>query len=266
MPAFLQPPVSCDPHALLGPLLPLTGQGRGLEISAVGRFTAAGDDHTIARVRLRGPDAGHDAIRVGLFAGIHGDEPAGCSALVELVRLYVAAPHLIAGYDLFVYPVVNPTGYRAGTRANHAGLDLNREFWRASQEREVQLLEAELRLQRFDGLITLHADDTCEGVYGYAHGRTLNEALLEPALRAAERFLPRDTRPSIDGFAAKQAMIHDCFHGVLSAPCEQTPRPFDVIFETPAHAPFDLQVAAGVAAVRAMLASYPGFIAYAQNL
>lgn len=266
MPAFFQSPVSCDPHALLGPLRALTGQGRGLEISCLGRFATAAGEHAIERVRLRGPAAGHDPIRVGLFAGLHGDEPAGCAALVELVRLFAAHPHLATGYDLFVYPVVNPTGCRAGTRANHAGLDLNREFWRGSAQPEVQLLEAELRLQRFHGLITLHADDTCEGVYGYAHGRTLNEALLEPALRAAQRFLPCDPRPSIDGFAARQAMIHDCFHGVLSAPCEQTPRPFDVIFETPAHAPLDLQIEAGVAAVRAMLASYPGFIAYAQDL
>jgi len=263
---LFQPPVSCDPHALLGPLRALTGPGRRLEFAVAGEFSTAAGRYEIPRLRYRGPQAGHDPIRLGLFAGVHGDEPAGCAALVELAALLAADPARAAGYDLFLYPLVNPTGYERGTRENHAGRDLNREFWRGSAEAEVAVLEAELRAHRFDGLITLHADDTSEGVYGYAHGRTLDEALLEPALRAAERHLPRDRRPTIDGFAAREGLIRDCFQGVLAAPGEQQPRPFDVIFETPASAPFGLQVAAGVAALEAILAAYPGFIAYGQDL
>jgi hypothetical protein len=53
---------------------------------------------------------------------------------------------------------------------------------------------------------------------------------------------------------------------VLSAPPEQRPQPFDVIFETPAHAPFAAQVTATVAALDAIIATYPGFISYAQDL
>ena len=68
-------------------------------------------------------------------------------------------------YDLWIYPIVNPTGCEQGRRENWAGKDLNREFWRDSQESEVRIVEDELRLGRFDGLITLHADDTCEGHY-----------------------------------------------------------------------------------------------------
>jgi len=37
----------------------------------------------------------------------------------------------------------------------------------------------------------LHAD-TSDGLYGYAHGRVLNENLLMPALQASERVLPRN--------------------------------------------------------------------------
>jgi hypothetical protein len=167
---------------------------------------------------------------------------------------------------LWVYPLVNPTGFEAGTRENRAGRDLNREFWRGSREPEVRLLEAELRDRRFDGMVTLHADDTCDGLYGYARGRTLDETLLKPALQAAERVLPRDRRAVIDGFAARDGVIADCFGGVLSAPPEQKPRPFDLIFETPARAPFSNQVAAAVAALDSVLAQYRAFIAHAQFL
>lgn len=235
-------------------------------LEVAGRFQRNGATCEIPRVRLVGPPAGHDAIPIAICAGIHGDEPAGCAGLVNLAAALAQEPARAAGYDLFMYPVVNPTGYIRGTRVNDAGRDLNREFWRQSPEAEVQIMEAELRANRFAGIITLHADDTCEGIYGYAHGRTLNEALLTPALAAAGRFLPVDTRAIIDGFPARAGLIGDCFDGVLSAAPDQQPRPFDLIFETPAHARLELQVAATVAALESILATYPGFIAYAQDI
>jgi hypothetical protein len=185
---------------------------------------------------------------------------------VEFLRELVAAPERARGYDLVVYPICNPTGCADGTRANRAGRDLNREFWRGSAEPEVVLLERELRTQRFAGVIALHADDTCDGVYGYAHGRVFNEALLGPALRAAERVLPRDSRAVIDGFAARAGLICDCFQGVLAAPPDQRPQPFDLIFETPGRAGFGLQVAAGALALGAMLDAHRAFAAYGQDL
>ena len=238
----------------------------GCSIKAVARFSSAGREFTIPCLRIAGPYAGHDPIRLGLFAGIHGDEPAGCTALVELAAGLSQDLSRAAGYELYIYPLINPTGYERGTRVNHNDVDLNRVFWCGSPEAEVQAIENELQLHEFHGIITLHADDTCEGVYGYAHGRTLDEALLGPALSAAKKFLPGDERGVIDGFPARAGLICDCFPGVLSAPPDQAPKPFDVIFETPACAPFDAQVSATVAALDSILVTYPGFIAYAQGL
>ena len=242
------------------------GQRAGVELNVVGQFCHDGREHQIPRIWISGSYAGHDPIRLGIFAGIHGDEPAGCAALVDLAMALAADPTRAAGYELSLYPVVNPIGYERGTRTNHTGVDLNREFWRDSIETEVNVMERELRTQQFHGIITLHADDTSEGVYGYAHGRTLNEALLKPALVAASRWLPLDQRAVIDGFPASESLICDCYRGVLSAPPEQSPQPFDLIFETPGNAPFDLQVAATVAALESIISTYPGFIAYAQDL
>jgi hypothetical protein len=237
-----------------------------LKLRVVGTFTHEDGRHEIWCVRMSGAPAGHDPIKLGLFAGIHGDEPTGCAALVELVAALAANPQRICGYDLFIYPIVNPVGCERGTRVNHQGKDLNREFWRNSAEVEVRAMEAELRARQFHGIITLHTDDTSEGLYGYAHGRTLNESLLTPALEAARQFLPLDGRAVIDGFPARAGLICDCFTGVLAAPPDQRPQPFDLIFETPGTAPFDLQVSATVAALDSILRTYPGFIAYAQDL
>lgn len=232
----------------------------------LGPFSVMGRSFGIERVTFAGPDAGHRPIRIGLFSGIHGDEPAGPAALRTFIEALRRAPGRAAGYDLVVYPAVNPTGLEKGTRENWAGKDLNREFWRQSPQSEVRIIESELLANRFDGIITLHADDTCEGHYGYSHGREMEDSLLQPALDAAEKVLPRDRRTRIDGFSAVHGVIKDCFEGILSPPPWQHPRPFNLIFETPAGVPIDLQVAAHVAAVDAILATYRGYISYAQDL
>lgn len=254
-----------DSRTLLAPLA-APAVARTLQRSVVGDFRSGARSYAIPCFRFAGPVADHEPIRLGLFAGVHGDEPAGGAALVEFLVSLAADPERARGYELFVYPIVNPTGCEDGTRHNRAGRDLNREFWRESTQPEVRSLETELRARRFHGLIALHADDTCEGHYGYSHGCELDDALLRPALLAAERVLPRDRRATIDGFTAREGVIADCFHGILSAPPEQRPRPFNVIFETPAHAPFGLQVAANVAALDAIVATYRGYLSYAQNL
>ena len=64
----------------------------------------------------------------------------------------------------------------------------------------------------------------------------------------------------------KGTVIRDCFDGILSPPPTQRPKTFNLIFETPAGAPMELQVAAHVAAIDAILATYRGYISYAQDL
>jgi protein MpaA len=253
-------------HDFLEPLRRLAEHSEHLTAGVVGRFSRAAHDYALERFHFRGPRVGHDPIRLGFFAGVHGDEPAGSAALARFLSKLVAEPSLAVGFEFVVYPIVNPTGYEDDTRESRSGKDLNREFWRGSAEPEVRLLEAELRSTRFHGLITLHADDTCEGHYGYSHGCALDDALLRPALVAAERVLPRDRRAVIDGFSACEGIICDCFPGILAPPPEQEPRPFNVIFETPARASLDLQVSANVAALEVIIATYRGAISYAQDI
>lgn len=263
---MITPQVSRNWRALLGPLFELAEQCPEVIGSMAGSFTYEGNRYGIPRFLFVGPTTEHTPIRVGLFAGIHGDEPAGAEALVRFLVELAHNPDLAIGYDLVVYPICNPTGYEDGTRTNRAGADLNREFWRSSLHPEVRILEAELRAHKFDGLITLHSDDTSEGIYGYAHGRLLNEELLRPALRACECILNCDTRAKIDGFAATESILRDCYPGVLSAPAEQEPKPFDIIFETPGRAPHEHQVDATVTALKSILREYRRFIAWGQDL
>ena len=46
----------------------------------------------------------------------------------------------------------------------------------------------------------------------------MTEAIAEPALAAAEAFLPRATGETIDGFPARRGVIKHCYDGVLRRP------------------------------------------------
>jgi hypothetical protein len=251
---------------LYAPFLGLAETSREVIGTVAGRFYEDSRYYTIPRFVFLGPQTSMPQRRIGLFALVHGDEPAGAYALLRLLETLADRPALATGYDLVCYPICNPTGYEDGTRHNRTGRDLNREFWRDSDQPEIQILEAELATQDFEGIIALHADDTSDGLYGYAHGRVLNENLLIPALHASEKVLPRNHGSVIDGFTAWAGVIGDCFKGVLAPPPEQRPRPFEIIFETPARALLEQQVSAAEIALETILAEYRGFIAYAANL
>lgn len=251
---------------LLAPLDQCAARSASLIAHHGASFECGGETYELPRYLFLGPNGGDEPIRVGLFAGIHGDEPEGVHALIKFLSLLEARPEVATGYCLFVYPVCNPSGFEARDRNSRSGKDLNREFWRDSAEPEVKLLQSELVAHSFQGLISLHTDDTSHGFYGFAHGATLTKHLVEPALQAAEEFLPRNQQEKIDGFRAQNGIIRDTYPGVLSAPPKLRPRPFEIILETPQAAPAYLKEAAFVAALRSILLRYREFIAFAPNL
>jgi hypothetical protein len=130
----------------------------------------------------------------------------------------------------------------------------------------VGLLQAVLVSGSFHGIISLHVDDTSDGFYGIVGGATLTKHLIEPALKAADAFLPLDTRAQIDGFPARQSVVRDTFPGILTAPPGVRQRPFEIVLEAPKGRPTFLTESAFVAALQSILAGYRKFIAYAQNL
>jgi murein peptide amidase A len=229
-------------------------------------FESRGQKYSLPRYLFLGPKGGGDTIRIGIFATLHGDEPEGALGLTRFITALEKNPDIAQGYALFIYPVCNPTGFEDNTRHSHAGVDLNREFWRESQQPEVRNLETEIWTHAFHGIVTLHSDDTSHGLYGYVNGAVLSEHLLEPALRSGEAFLPRNKRKTIDGFPARRGMIYSSYDGVLKSPVGLKQPPFEITFETPQHAPLHLQVEAFNAALQTMLVEYRYLMAVAQNI
>jgi hypothetical protein len=249
------------------PLERIAAESPSLSAHHDARFKSGRDSYELRRYLYIGPEGGDTPIHIGIFAGVHGDEPEGSHALVQFIKMLEAKPDLARGYCLSIYPICNPTGFEDGTRFVRSGKDLNREFWKNSGEPEVRLLQNELISRSFQGIISLHTDDTSTGFYGYARGATLTKDLLKPALESVERILARDTRPVIDGFRARNGIIYDAYEGMLSFPPPRVrPRPFEIILETAATPPAYLKEAAFVAALQTILSEYRKFIAYAPNL
>ena len=73
-------------------------------------------------------------------------------------------------------------------------------------------------------------------------------------------------RAVIDGFDAREGICRQGYKGVLSAPVDASPCPFEIVFETPHHAPMELQERAFVVALEAILREYGGLIAYGAGL
>ncbi len=251
---------------LLSQLDQLAEQSDYLIKRPFGRFESGGQTYAMPRYIFLGPKGGGDIIRIGIFATIHGDEPEGALALTRLAAALEKNPGLAKGYCLFFYPLCNPTGFEDQTRHSRSGRDLNREFWMDSTQPEIKLLETEIWTHAFDGIITLHADNTSDGVYGYVAGAVLAENLLEPALREAEEFMPRNRQRRIDGFAARNGIIAQCFEGVLRAPKHLHRPPFEITLETPQKASLHRQVEAFAAALQCILVEYRCLMAIAQNI
>lgn len=237
----------------------------GVQPDEPGPFTIGAQSCSLPRFTFQGPNSS-DPIRIGVFATIHGDEPAGALAIGRFLADLSATPDAAENFLLQFYPICNPTGFEDNTRHSRRGRDLNREFWKASTEPEVRWLEQELRASHLNGLIQLHADDTSDGIYGFVRGHTLTENLLRPALAAAGRILPRNVNATIDGFAARDGIIYDQYEGILAAPVEIEPVPFEIVLETPHHAPMDKQVEALVIAIRTILSEYRQLVSFAQNI
>ena len=251
---------------VLEPMERLARDSRRLVGTSHARVRIGDQDYSIPRYLYVGRQGGGDLQRIGIFATLHGDEPEGVLALGRFLQTLEERPEIAEGYALFIYPMCNPTGYEDGTRHCRAGVDLNREFWKQTSHPEVRFLESEIWMQAFHGIITLHSDDTSQGLYGFVKGSVLSEHLLQPALLEAGRYLPRNHGAVIDGFNARSGIIHSGYPGMLQSIPGMARPPFEITLETPQEAPLHRQVDALVAALQTILVENRYLQAIAQNI
>src|SRR5438105_4381703 len=83
-------------------LEPLLGQAAA-QAEFLGSFGMTGKTYSIPRFTFHGPNSS-DPIRIGVFAAIHGDEPAGALAASKFLLDLVNEPQLAENFQVQVYP------------------------------------------------------------------------------------------------------------------------------------------------------------------
>jgi hypothetical protein len=99
---------------------------------------------------------GPDRPRVLLVGSIHGSEPAGGRALLELADEMARDPALIADAAVDIVPIANPWGWVHGYRYTGNGEDINRDF-ASARTKESALLRRLMRERGpYDLVMDLH--------------------------------------------------------------------------------------------------------------
>lgn len=200
--------------------------------------------------------------RIYVSAGIHGDEPAGCLALLQLLRDGDLGDW--ASWTLF--PALNPWGLKNNRRENAAGADLNRDYCLLATEEvraHVAWLEKSVTDQVYDLYLSLHEDWEARGFYLYEIMTLPVPRLAQGILTAVEEELPLDKGPVVDDHILDApGYIHHrtepdlpngwpeaIFHCRLQTAYSYT-------FETPSSFPLPQRVDAQLIACRSLLQQF----------
>lgn len=188
----------------------------------------------------------HNLPAVHLSAGVHGDEPAGPHALLELVEHDLLDPR----FSYRLWPCTNPTGYDACTRESIDAVDINRTFGRGGSSPESKAIITANRDLKFELAIDLHEDDEATGFYCYEYGGAgLGRALLEFLFATQMPIDPRGVlTPDPDAEAEKIG------GRTLTQLLMRNAARYGLTLETPSRVlPFEVRVATHVVAVKCAL-------------
>ena len=194
----------------------------------------------------------HGATRnLYLSTGIHGDEPAGPLALLQMLE-----ENLWPELNLWLVPCVNPTGFRKNTRENSGGVDLNRDY-RHLTAPEVEAHVAWIERQPgFDLTLILHEDWESNGFYVYELNPAKEKSLAEEIIEAVRELCPIESAALVDNW--------ECRGGIIRPQVDPKERPQwaesvylivnkaqrSYTLETPSDFPLSTRVQAQVAAAR----------------
>lgn len=96
-------------------------------------------------------------LNVFISGGVHGDEPASVSSVLEYLRNIDQHLAKYQGVSVELIPVVNPSGWRRCERLTGASVDVNRQF-EQSDDDEIAIVKRYLEDRHYDLMIDRHED------------------------------------------------------------------------------------------------------------
>jgi murein peptide amidase A len=190
-----------------------------------------------------------------LSTGIHGDEPAGPLAVLQLLRENTWPKDTA----IWLCPCLNLTGFPENKRENYAGVDLNRDYRHLVTE-EIRTHVSWLGQQpNFDVTLCLHEDWESQGFYLFEQNPDSKASFSERIISSVEEICPIDRSPEIEGWPAQNGIIRP---GVNPDERPQWPESVYLIknktrlaytLEAPSDFPLNVRVASLVTACRTVL-------------
>src|ERR1700677_2823739 len=201
------------------------------------------------------------APKIYLSSGIHGDEISGPLALLRLLR----QPDYFSGFDVTMFPILNPHGLARDLRLNADGIDLNRDYRNTKSAEIRRHIEVLKTLGRFAAAMMLHEDYEGIGAYLYELNDTLPKGLGNKIIAAMGRHVPLDMRPEIEEVRAPGGVLQRSDlvlkHGPLEDRAEWAEAAYLNVYhtavsyttETPKPFPLEDRIQAQIAAVDTLL-------------
>lgn len=155
------------------------------------------DDHQIFKVVIN-PKGKRT---VAFVAGIHGDEPGGP---VGVLKFLEERPYIPETKKVVIIPLVNPTGYKADTRKNKDGDDINRQFFDKTLKGEAKAVVDALEDEDLALFHSLHEDPEFSSFYLYY---THNKKLAEDIRELAKKYFKINDKENIRGDKAFDGLI-----------------------------------------------------------
>jgi predicted deacylase len=194
-----------------------------------------------------------------IASGFHGEEPAGPWGVIEFMR---TLPEALAGQvDLSLLPLVNATGFAAGTRFNSQGENPNRGYGIHANgdlpsiegHRLIANVERLLPLAA-DGLLACHEDVGLCHAYAYTYERRPDPGDFSRMLvaTAATHF---DLHPDgvVDECPVSEGLVFNRFDGSFECWFSEQGVPLAACIETPGQHDFTRRVLAQAALMRAFV-------------
>jgi hypothetical protein len=151
----------------------------------------------IPRYIFVGDQPGESEIRLGIFAGLRGEDNVGTKAIVEFIDDLVAIPSLGSAFRIYAYPTANPLSYTTGAPRKQTDRSVTNETGRKVKFPEA-LIEREIFVVQFHGLVVIHTTDEPEGLQAAVYGANLREALVSPILSSLRPLFPTTELPALD--------------------------------------------------------------------
>ena len=158
----------------------------------------------IALRRTASPQNSKLTKNIYISAGIHGDEPAGPLAVLQLLK----ENRWPENANIWICPCLNPAGFSLNTRENASGIDLNRQYLKTEAE-EIKAHIAWLERQpRFDVSLCLHEDWESQGFYVYELNPDQQSSFAPAILKSVAEVCPIDMSPVIEDRPAVNGLIN----------------------------------------------------------